>query len=422
MESDSTLPWLISAISLALFFPASLAEASLASVGHERMLVLAATRVRGSAALEALHATPMGPAGSLTLLKTAFLASGLLSAVALVIALSGVEWGLVSLVSLVTLALFGTAHVISRALAHRFGEAVAIASAPATRQIARVLWPLLALEDRASGWLLRSPVNERETDADTPEAEFAIEANGAPLDEREARMIRGVVRLDKTMAREIMVPRVDIVAAELGVPLSRLVAQMVDSGHSRVPIFEESLDHIKGIAYSRDLLGLLSSGGNAPGTLTEDVIRPALFTPESKNLEELLNEFQETQVHMAIVVDEYGGVSGMVTIEDLLEEIVGEIHDEFDVGEPQIQPLEEGGYLMDAGVSIEQVNELLEVAVEADGFDTLGGLVYQRLGKIPGSGDLVEDGGVRIEVVSTVGRRIKRLRVAKSSGGIRTST
>ena len=146
-----------------------------------------------------------------------------------------------------------------------------------------------------------------------------------------------------------------------------------------------------------------------------DVIRPALFIPESKTLEELLNEFQERRIHIAMVIDEYGGVSGMVTIEDLLEEIVGEIQDEFDVGGSEVQAVNENEFMMDARVSLDELNERFNVAVEGDGFDTIGGFVYQRLGKIPSSGDRVEYDGLMIEVVSTVGRRLKRLRVVRSA-------
>ena len=147
------------------------------------------------------------------------------------------------------------------------------------------------------------------------------------------------------------------------------------------------------------------------------MVRPVLFIPESKTLEELLTEFQDRRVHMAIVVDEYGGVAGLVTIEDLLEEIVGEINDEFDVDEPEVQPIGVNEFLMDARVSLEQLQELLQVVVEGNGFDTVGGLVYQILGRIPATGDSVEYDGVRIEVRSTVGRRLKRLHVSRRPPG-----
>ena len=241
-----------------------------------------------------------------------------------------------------------------------------------------------------------------------------IDSSGEPLDEREVRMIRGVVQLDQTTAREIMVPRVDMVAVEKDTNLGQVTEEMLHSGHSRIPVYRDNLDRIEGIVYARDVLRHMVEGDDTSSKLVESVIRPVLFIPESKTLEELLNEFQQRRVHMAIVVDEYGGVSGLVTIEDLLEEIVGEIQDEFDVGEPEFEPVGDREFIIDARLSIDQVNELLSISVEGDGFDTLGGFVYHRLGKIPGPGDTVDYDGLKIEVISTVGRRLKRLRVTKS--------
>ena len=411
MEIDSTLPWLVLAMSLVGFFLASLGQTSLTSVRRERVQWLVTQGVRGSLALDGLHSTPMGPAGTLSLLKASLLASSLLSGAALVS-----DWGPASLVAVGVFVLLGILHIAARTLAGVYGERIALRVAFLVRGLARILAPVLAIETTAMQRGRRSHTNQTESllEAIPTELSISIDADGETLDEREVRMIRGVVQLDKTTAREIMVPRVDMVAAERRTSLAQLVEQMVESGHSRVPIYDDSLDRIEGIAYARDILGHLSRNDGRPGTLTDEMVRPALFIPETKTLEELLNEFQERRVHIAMVVDEYGGVSGMVTIEDLLEEIVGEINDEFDVGEPEIQGLSGNEFLMDARVSIDQLAELLQVAVEGDGFDTVGGFVYQRLGKIPSSGDTVEYDGLRIEVVSTVGRRIKRLRVTRS--------
>ena len=415
LESDSTLPWVVWAISVVCFTLASLGEASLVSVRKERVQWLAAREVRGAQALESLYSTPLGPAGALSLLRYLFLASSMLSGAALVISRWDTQWGLISLVSLAVLALLGVAHAAAAALASALGEGTALRIASLLRGPALIFRPVLAVEARAVKLVGRDHADRADGLAEVPPGDLGIsmDADGEPLDEREVRMIRGVVQLDKTAAREIMVPRVDIVAAELGMPLDDLAEQLVQSGHSRVPVYEGSLDHIQGIAYARDILGHLSRNKGDPGSLTARVVRPALFIPDSKTLEELLNEFQEKQVHIAIVIDEYGGVSGMVTIEDLLEEIVGEINDEFDVGEPDIEPVSDREFLMDARVSIDELNELLHMTVEGNGFDTIGGFVYQRLGKIPSAGDEVEYDGLKIQVVSTVGRRLKRLRVTR---------
>ena len=416
MESDSTLSWLVLAISLGGYALISLAEASVASVRRERVQWLVTQGARGASALEALHSTRMGPVGALSLLRTLFVASSLLAGAALAATWTDTHWGWISLMALAVLALLGVAYIAAKVVAAAFGERIALGVARLIVLLAWLFKPLLAVEAIVVRLVRRASADIAEPSGEAMPAELGIsvDAGGEPLDEREVRMIRGVVQLDKTTAREIMVPRVDMVAAEVGTHLDQLALQMVQSGHSRMPIYQGSLDHVQGIAYARDVLSNLSSNQEAPDTLMADVIRPALFIPESKTLEELLKEFQERRIHIAIAIDEYGGVSGLVTIEDLLEEIVGEIQDEFDVGGSEIETVSEHEILMDARVSIDQLNEIFDVAVEGDGFDTVGGFVYQRLGKIPSSGDTVEYDSLKIEVVSTVGRRLKRLRVLKS--------
>ena len=232
------------------------------------------------------------------------------------------------------------------------------------------------------------------------------------LDDHEIRMIKGVFRLDRTSVREIMTPRVDIVVSSINIDLKALSELMLSSGHSKIPVYENDIDHIKGIAYARDVMGLLlKDTPSINKQIQHSLIRPALFVPETKILEELLRQFQQEQVHIAIVVDEYGGVSGIVTIEDLLEEIVGEIEDEFDLVDAEIEKTDQDTFIIDAKISLEQLNELLSTDIEGDGFDTLGGLVYQRLGKIPSVGDHISIGKLNVEVKETVGRRVKKLTV-----------
>lgn len=249
------------------------------------------------------------------------------------------------------------------------------------------------------------------TDALMSDLNQALDNAGEPLEESEMRMIRGVVELDSTTAREIMSPRVDVQAVEMTTPMSGVLGRLIKSGHSRLPVYREDLDHIVGLVYAKDLLKILDGPSDDRTVLTEDMLREPLFIPETKTLEDLLREFQQKRVHIAIVVDEYGGVAGLVTIEDLLEEIVGEIEDEFDYGEPQIEEIAENEYRMDARTGLDDLREHLDVTVEADGFDTVGGLVYHRLGKIPTVGDAVDFDGLTIEVISTVGRRLQKLKV-----------
>ena len=413
LESDSSLSALALALSLTAFAIVALAEASIATVRRDRVQTLASQGASGSGYLERLHSTPTGPVGALSLVRVATFSASLVSASALAVAVFGVRWTPLALVTLAQLAFLGVVQTAAGSVAKTHAEAIALRLAPLARGLAWTLGPVMAVYawGRTAGRLDRG---DWAVDA-VGEIDLPIESAGEPLDEHEVKMIRGVVSLDQTEAREIMVPRVDMVAVEAGTSIGEVAGLMLEGAHSRIPVYRGDLDYIEGIAYARDILGHTVSGEGKSETPVESVVRPALFIPESKTLEELLNEFQESRVHMAIVVDEYGGVSGLVTIEDLLEEIVGEIQDEFDVGEPEIEVVGDGEYVMDARVSIDQFSELLSVTVEGNGFDTLGGFVYQQLGRIPSPGDAVEHEGLEIQVISTVGRRLKRLRVIKAA-------
>ena len=409
------MPWVALAISGIGFFLASFAESSIASVRRERVQWLVVHEVPGAASLEMLHSTPRGPSGSMALVRYVMLGATLVSGVALAIAIGGIHWALAYLAGAGGLGAVGIVHVAAAGLARLYGERAALKLARPVRVLAKVLAPLLTLEEKAAR-SLTSPLGEEIAPAPNGPAEgLGIDGDEETLDEHEARMIRGVVDLDRTIAREVMVPRVDMVTVQLGVPMSEVVRTMMESGHSRIPVTRGDVDHIEGIVHSREILGLLGDGNGTQSTLTTDMVRQALFIPEYKTLEELLTEFQESQRHIAIVVDEYGGVSGLVTIEDLLEEIVGEITDEFDVAEPGVEQVGDNEFMFDARIAIDEAGEILSTDLEGDGFDTLGGLVYQRLGRIAKTGDLVVHDGLRIEVLSTAGRRVKRLRVTKEA-------
>ncbi|MDP6102310.1 MAG: hemolysin family protein [Dehalococcoidia bacterium] len=236
--------------------------------------------------------------------------------------------------------------------------------------------------------------------------------DGGDLAPHERRMITSILKLDETTAREIMVPRMDIQAAETTSSLLPVAKMMWETGHSRIPLFEESLDNIVGVVHSRDILRNLATEDTEVSL--DYIVRPPLFIPVSKRLDDLLRDFQENHIQIAIVVDEYGGTAGLVTVEDLLEEIVGEIEDEFDIGEPLREMLSESEAIMDARISLEEVNQAFSVNLRGEGFDTLGGLLYQQLGKMPVPGDEAKVDGLTIKVISTMGRRIKQVQVARA--------
>jgi putative hemolysin len=230
------------------------------------------------------------------------------------------------------------------------------------------------------------------------------------LEQEERQMIHGIFELSEVTAREVMVPRIDVVAASQDTLVDELLDLIVATGHSRVPIYDGSVDNISGVVHAKDVLKHLKAGNlNDP---VRPLARPAHFVPEAKKVDELLQELQQRRVHMAIVVDEYGGTAGLITIEDLLEEIVGEIRDEYDQAEEaRVEQISDREAIFDARTSIREVNELLALDLPDDEFDTLGGLVYDRLGKVPAIDDEVHVDSCLIRVMSTEGRRIKKVRL-----------
>ncbi len=235
----------------------------------------------------------------------------------------------------------------------------------------------------------------------------------ADLDERERSMIRSILRLDEYNARDIMIPRMDIKAIDMTEGVQMAANIMLESGHSRLPIYKETIDYITGVLHARDLLPLLNSKNQLPSL--KQIARAPFFVPESKRLDELLSEFQKRRVHMALVVDEHGGTEGLVTLEDLLEEIVGEIEDEFStVLEPQIQTNKKGELIIDARVSLHEVADLIPLDPNRSYVDTIGGIVYTELGRVPKAGDEVEYAGITIKVLSTIGRRLGKLKVTST--------
>ncbi|HZQ34587.1 MAG TPA: hemolysin family protein [Dehalococcoidia bacterium] len=232
---------------------------------------------------------------------------------------------------------------------------------------------------------------------------------GIEQDERE--MIRAVIELEDTTAREIMVPRIDIIAVDVGATVAAVAALIAEKGVSRVPLYEGTIDNIVGVIYAKDVLAHLARGGGEVDLRT--IARSALFVPESKPVDELLTELRTQKIHIAIVVDEYGGTAGLLTIEDLVEEIVGEIEDEYDHGEPSWVRTGDGDAVVDAGANVYVLKELFDVEVEEGDFDTVGGLIINRLGKIPTPNDTVNVDGLQLRVLSVTGRRIRKVRVTR---------
>lgn len=236
------------------------------------------------------------------------------------------------------------------------------------------------------------------------------------LEEDEKEMIYSIFEFGETLAREVMVSRVDIVALDADTPLLDAMDVIIKHNHSRVPVYQNNIDNVIGILYAKDLLKVLREKGREAANQIKlsDIVRPAAFTPESKKVDELLEDMQKRRIHMAIVIDEYGGTAGLVTIEDILEEIVGEIQDEYDQAEEAlIQNLGEHEWLIDARANLSDINDLLKSNIPLDESDTLGGFIYESLGKVPLPGDEVQHEDLLLKVVNVAGRRIGKIRVTR---------
>ncbi len=227
-------------------------------------------------------------------------------------------------------------------------------------------------------------------------------------------MMNGILSLEEMTVRDIMVPRLDIVAVERTVNPSELIETIVKAGHSRIPVYQESVDRIIGVLYAKDLLPFVIGNTNRIPLL--DLIRPAFVVPESKRLNVLFAELRRDKIHLAIVADEYGGTAGLVTIEDILEEIVGEIQDEYDTEQPLFEPIGPVEILADGRLPIENVENYFGMTFPEDAdYESVGGFVQNVLGRMPREGDRFAAEGIEGEIIEVEGRRVRRLRLARQS-------
>ena len=242
-----------------------------------------------------------------------------------------------------------------------------------------------------------------------------------PVMIEQRRMMRGIIEMSDQTVRELMTPRTDLIGISSDASIGDVMKVIGESGYSRIPLYKESVDSILGVIYAKDLLAYLRSGDMTPRLA--DICRPAYFVPETKRADELLADFRRDQVHLAIAIDEYGGTSGVVSVEDLLEEIVGEITDEYDTEELEVELIGEEEFLVDARMTIDELEDLCHVNIASEDFDTVGGLIFTLLGRLASPGDSTstrtEDGeidpqGLSLRVMSVIGRRIKKVHITKT--------
>jgi magnesium and cobalt exporter, CNNM family len=313
--------------------------------------------------------------------------------------------------------IFGELVPKTLALAHP--ERYALLLAAPVDVLGRVLGPIVWALERVTSLINRmlgvGDVDQNQIS--TEELKLLVERGGEQgiLEAEEEQMIHAVIELGDRRVHEVMVPRTSIVALPSSASLTEIIDKVVEEGHSRIPVFNETIDEIVGILYAKDLLPFLKEGPSARPNL-RSLLRTPVFVPESMTIDDLLHELQRRKVHIAIVLDEYGGTAGLVTIEDLLEEIVGEIQDEYDVEEPMIVRLTEDEARVDGRAAVDDLEELFDTQLsleDEDEYDTVGGLVYHRIGGVPNPGDEIDVDGLHLTVESTDGRRVAKVLVVR---------
>ncbi len=300
-------------------------------------------------------------------------------------------------------------------LALRAPERWARRLAPLAAAAVWLLSPLGWLLQRTAAWLA-GPAEGRQHPLITEEAIMTLVdagEEGGVIEEEEKAMIYSIFQLGDTLAREVMVPRIDILAFERSTELADAVDALLQAGHSRAPVYAGSIDDIVGLLYAKDLLAALRE--HREHAAVGELVREAYFVPEATKADDLLTEMQSRRVHMAIVVDEYGGTAGLVTIEDIVEEIVGEILDEYDQAEElPYERFPDGSAVFGGNLSLDDVNEVMGSQLPKDAGDTLAGLIFSLVGRVPALGEMVEAGGLRLTVEQVTGRRIRKVRATRA--------
>ena len=299
-------------------------------------------------------------------------------------------------------------ETVPNIIARKNPERLLLTLLPAYQLFARLVTPLSVPLSRVVGWfVVADPEEEEVTDEDVQAFIEAGEEEGI-LEGDEGRMVQSIVDLGDMAVREVMTPRPEMVAARHDQTLAEVRKLFIEEKFSRMPVYRESLDQIVGLIYAKDLLAFTDAN---PDAAIKPLVRDVRFVPETKKVTVLLREFQRSSQTLAMVVDEYGGISGLVTVEDIVEEIVGEIHDEFDEVDQEIVKEKDGVFLVSGRADIDDLQEELRLDVDREGFETVSGYILDAIGRIPSTGEVIDHDGLRIEVVDADGQRIHTVRL-----------
>lgn len=402
--------WLFSAVVLVVVggLIAS-AETALARISRVRAEEFVRDGRRGAVRLQAIVADPPRYLNLLLLLRLSCELVATVIATLLFIDWVGDQGGAYAAAAAVMIVIsYVIVGVSPRTLGRQHAEPIALASAPVVYGLTRIFGPLPKLLILLGNAV--TPGKGFREGPFTSEAELrdlvdlAEERRVIEPDERE--MIHSVFELGDTLVREVMVPRTDMVFIERGKTLNQALSLALRSGFSRIPVVGENEDDVIGIAYLKDIVRRVQeTGGGSGAEQVETIMRPATYVPESKPIDQLLREMQARQIHQAIVIDEYGGTAGLVTIEDILEEIVGEITDEYDQEAPRVEPLDDGSVRVTARLPVDDLEDLFDIELEVDDVETVGGLLAHALGRVPIAGSHAVVEGLSLTAESLAGRR-----------------
>ena len=385
-------------------------ETALTRISHARAESLATEDLPGAGALADVLTDREGSLAPLLLLRVIFHFVAATIVAAIVIDRAGTGWVVAAVVVEVT-AIHVLAEAMPRTWALQHPDTAARRAAPVVRVvllIAPLRWASRALNGMANA-LLPGPARPPVVTEDELIALTGAAAAGESIEAEERDLIESVFALGDTIVREVMVPRTDMVTADATASISDVLDVAIERGLSRLPVCGSGIDDIVGVCLIKDLIRAERTGnGDRP---VRSLMRRARFVPETKHADALLRDMRIGQHHLAVVVDEYGGTAGLVTLEDVVEELVGEIVDEYDVEEPQVEPLAGGEALVHGRMPVDQLHTLVNAEIEGGDWDTVGGLIFNTLGHVPSVGEWIEEGGVRLQVERMEGRRITRVRL-----------
>lgn len=414
MDTTAWLELLTIAIALVLAALAASAETSLTSISRVRLRQLVEQKSPAAIVIERLHRDPNSYLSTILIVNTVaiIVASSAATLLALHLYHERVAEWLVSL--LLSLVVLVVCEITPKTLALQRAERVALRMARLVAGATFVMRPIVFVLTSVTRLILRilggrAQVRGPFVTEEELKMLVSVGEEEGVLEEEEREMIHGIFEMGDMRVREVMVPRTDLVAIEGNEPVEKAVELVTKHGHTRIPVYDGDLDHIVGVLYAKDLLRAVVRGEHK--TLRE-IARKPYFTPESNKVQDVLRDLRKNRVHMAIVVDEYGGTAGAVTIEDILEEIVGPIQDEYDIGEEdEIQFISPNEVVLDGRVSVDDVNELLKLDIAADDYDTIGGYVLNQLGAAPKVGATLKLGNAQLRVEAVQGTRIKKVRI-----------